>query len=480
MPPTFAFVLRNRFINQGGGAEKRRGLVQLGNTISGTPELDSIHEYIHVNGTARIIAGGAGSLWALDTSAETTWTQVLTGGDANSPYQSVQMDDKGIFVNGVDRPQFSTDVSAFRELVALTIQGDAQTTASAGDQLLDDAVNDWIGETDAQVNDFLFDATVSAGAIITNVGSSRVTHTEISAGAPGLASGNAAKAGGDRYEIHTLHPNNVITQKSGIFDNVALAAADHTSALGLQVSAVDFGAGLLRVGDYIRNTTRSQVAQVETISGSAVTHTKVCGQTNGDSLIFLKSAMPITRRAHVHYGRAWYIDARDGQIRISGPGDPQDMNTDAGTLDSTTFRFGDQQPQGETIKDITSFQQYLALGGQRNVLLYTGIDPIADASGDATDLAPAALFPQGISSPNSLLTIGNDLVFMTPDGAQTASLPGASILPSRENLSEAVKETMRRELSATTRPAPVTSPTPRRRCGWPRWSGTWGGSPCRR
>ena len=111
---------------------------------------------------------------------------------------------------------------------------------------------------------------------------------------------------------------------------------------------------------------------------------------------------------------------------------------------------GEKKGGGDTVIDMDSFQQYFVLGGKRNIYLYTGVDPIADTSGDTVGFSPTSLFPQGLASPNSLVSIGNDIVFITPDGIQAAGLRGGNTLPTRENLSEAIKEALRTEIKSAT------------------------------
>src|SRR3546814_12402187 len=98
-----------------------------------------------------------------------------------------------------------------------------------------------------------------------------------------------------------------------------------TSLFRSAVTDVNFLDTDIRVKVYIRNTTRTAVMQVSAIA-TALTVTSVSAQAAGDSLIFLKSAMPIAERQHVHFGRLYMTDARDlRKIRISGAGNPEDM-----------------------------------------------------------------------------------------------------------------------------------------------------------
>lgn len=462
-PVQYGSRLVNRFVNPGGGLEARRGLVQVGSTISNVsaPDLKSLHQMVLTRGTAvTMVAGsaaGQGRIWRLDTSAETTWTQIRSGANASAKFRSAQFDDKAIFVNGANRNVFTTDASGFRELVALLEQGEAESTAdaTAHDKLKDSTnFSNFLTETDIAVNDLLFDATTSAYAVITDVKTSHLAHTPLTAASQGLSSGKAAKAGGDDYEIHDLVESNVVRLATQDEDNIAVAGNGASTTI-FRVSAPagtsgfqNFSRTELTSGDFVRNTTRNRVARITNVSSTEITHTVMTGQVAGDSLVFLKSAMPIAEDVHVNYGRAWYKDARDRRkARISGPNDPQDLTNDAGTLDAVTFRVGAQQPEGDEIVKIVTFQQYTVIGGKRHLWLFTGIDPIADVSTKSSDLRPASLFPQGLVSPDSLITIGNDVVFLTPDGLQSASLAGSDTLPTRENMSDALRDELQLEMS---------------------------------
>jgi hypothetical protein len=233
-------------------------------------------------------------------------------------------------------------------------------------------------------------------------------------------------------------------------DNVALAG-NGTSATKTQVSAVggrvNFANTQTKVGDFLNNTTRNRIGRITKVSGNELTHSSIAAQTSGDSLTFHKYAMPIASRAHVHYGRAYYVDARDQtKIRISGPNDPQDMTTDAGTLDSATFKSGGQSPGGDVVVGMGTFQKFFVFAGKRYVAMFSGISPIQDISTNTSDFKPESFFPQGLVSPDSLLTIGNDIVFLTPDGMQSATLAGAETLPTRQNLSDAMRSEIVAEL----------------------------------
>lgn len=443
-PIKYALQFRNRFINAAGGAEKRQGIKQLGDIIAGSPNLTGMHELIKPDGTAVLFSSGNGTIYKFnDTSA---WSSVHTLANTDK-IRSVQMGKKLIFYNGNDRNQFTEDGSTFAELVALLNAG--ETASGSGSTTLQDAdVTNWADDTLVNINDLVHNQANGAYGIITALASASASHTQIGGtGATGIGIASTAQTSGDRYRIIDLVELNIIPT-DGEDDNVATAAAS-TSATGITASAVsDWTKTDLRVGDYIRNTTRTAVTQVTAISTAAVRCVGVSAQTTGDALIFLKSAMPVTKNAHVHFGRLYMIDERDqNKIRISGPNNPQDMSVGAGTLDGASFSFGDQQPQGDTALAMASYQRFFAVGGAQNIYLFQGSNPIVDVTGDTSDFAIIGLFPQGVKSADSIVNIGNDLVFITPDGVQTASLSSDASTLARSNISEAIKTHIRGEIA---------------------------------
>ena len=463
VPPDFCLGMRNRFINAAGGAEKRHGMVQLGDTVANSPPLDAMHEYVDASGKATLLASGNGRIYRFnDTSA---WSQIYPSAngvplDSDMALQSVQMGKKLIFVNGVDRNVFTEDTSAFSELRSILVQGQVGTTASAA-QLVDADIVNWVTETDVAINDVIINLTEKQSnneatyAIITGVSADRILHSPIALpgqGGNGLgrAAGPAAtQSAGDRYQIiDTVELNIVPTD--GEPDNVGTLGVG-SSATGIRVSAVsDWTKTDARVGDYIYNTTRNILTAVTAITTAQLRVVGASGQTNGDSITLHKSSMPIATRAHVHFGRLYLIDARDERlIRISGPGNPQDLSTEAGTLDSTSFKFGELQPQGDAALDMASYQRFFAVAGKQNVYLFQGTDPIADTTGAAVDFSIQGLFPQGIVSEGGMISIGNDLVFVTVDGVQTASMAQDASLLNRSNISDPLKVTLRNEIRAT-------------------------------
>jgi hypothetical protein len=446
--------MKNRFINAAGGAEKRQGMTQLGSTVSGTPSLDAIHEMVLADGTEVILVSGGGKIWKFDG---TDFNLVHSGVSASAVLGSVQMGRKLIFFNGVDANFFTEDGSTFTDLVGVIERGEA-TSDTDNDQLHDNDIGSWVTDTNAAVNDLHHNKTIDAYALITALASSTATHTEMGITSPsaiGVGTGGVipSQQSGDEYEIIDLVELNIIPT-DGDDDNVAVAssaAGVNSNAGRVLVSAVsDWTKTDIRTGDYIRNTTRAAVGRVTTIATAQVNHTGMSGQSVGDSLIFLKPAMPLTTESHVHFGRAYYVDQRDQTlIRVSGPNNPEDMTTNAGTLDSTSIKFGDTQPDGDTVLALGSFQRFFCMAGKKNFYFFSGTEPVADTTASSTDFSIIGLFPQGAMSNNALTSIGNDMVWVTPDGVQSGQLVGDASSLGRSNLSEAIKKTLRVELQNT-------------------------------
>jgi hypothetical protein len=450
LPIDFADRFKNRFINAAGGAEKRPGIVQLGAAIAGAPLLTGVHELVKRDGTAILFVSGhdtlsdSGAIWKYDDVG--TFSRVHSGLSTNR-LRSVQMNDRLIFVNGSDRNFYTTDGTAFRELEAIVEMGTTGTGTSAG-SLVDAEVLNWITGTDVVINDIVFYVESSAYGLITAVASAALTHTRVSATSPGAGDG-AEPTANQRYRIIDLVELNIVPQPDGEQDNVAVATGA-TNASVIAVSGVSFSATEIRAGDFVSNTTRSAVTKVLSVSAN-IRVKDVAGQTSGDSLVFLKSAMPVSDFAHVHYGRLYLTDLRDKtKVRISGANDPTDYTTDAGTLDSVSFNFGGQQPRGDSIVTMASFQQYLALGGKQNIYLFSGTTPIrSSAAATDYDFQAIGLFPQGVVSPSGMVGIGNDITYVGRDGVQSISQVDDASTLNRANLTEALRKTVREEIDTS-------------------------------
>lgn len=397
VPPEYCLRLKNRFINAVGAAEKRQGIKQLGNDIPNNPEVTGLHELILKDGSRILMASTQTGAIFNFSSATGDWSSVKSDLPQGVPLESVQFDEKCIFYDGTSRNFWTDDGSTFQELKAIMNKGTLNGTtvsAAAGD---DNEINDWVNGSFIASDDVLHNITLGAFGVITSVGSADFQHTVISTAgaATGLGTASRPQAAGDRYEILDMHELNVIPTDDTTSPDNAATIGPGSNATTVAVSGIDFSQTDVRVGDFVRNTTRTALAQVSAVA-TALTVTSVADQTDGDSIVLLKSAMPITSKAHVHFGRLYMVDARDKtKIRISGSNDPQDMSVAAGTLDATTFESGALQPTGDTILDMSSYQRYFMLGGRSNVYFFTGTDPIADTSAASIDFSPVGLFPPG-------------------------------------------------------------------------------------
>ncbi len=449
IPIEYSYRLVNRFINLKGHAEKIQGLDQLGSTISGAPTITGLHEHIKNDGTVTLMASGNGTIWSVN---ETTgvWTQVLTGKDPSKRLNSVQMGEKLIFFNGSDRNFYTDDGGVtFSELRALMERGQGSSTSTSAGGLSDSNVTNWLTETFVTNNDLLYNSTLQAYGIVTSVAASNLQNTVIGSAATGLGRSAVTVSGsqqaGDFYQIIDLVELNIIPQNNGL-DNFA-AGTTGTSAAGVAVSGVDWTKTEILPGDYYYNTTRAAVAMVSAVTTAQLTGTSIVGQASGDSFQFFKSAMPVANWAHVHFGRAYYIDKRKpSQVRISGPNDPQDMTTFQRSLSSISQDYGAKQPQAETLLSLKTFQKYLVANGQRNIYYDDGITSIADTTASTVDFAPVGLFPQGGVSRYGLESIGGAMTSISNDGLRNVTSSFTNLTFQTANISEAIKSDLKSQI----------------------------------
>ena len=436
IPIEYSQRFTNRFININGDAEKRQGIEQLGSTVPGEPTITGLHEIVDNSGNAILMASADGNIYTFDESAS-AWS--LANSDSSNAFRllSGQMGSRHIFVNGFDRNFFTEDAVTFSELEALIIRGVTSTSATDVDNLTDANVDNWLQDTLVNENDLVFNVTKDAYGLVTIVSGDRVNHTEIGTGSTGLGQAASNQAPGDTYRIIDLVALNIFEQNAGL-DNFSTATSG-TATNQIRVSGVNFADTDIRIGDYVSNTTRAAVARVDAVSAN-ITVTSVAAQTANDSLQFFKSAMPIADYFHVHYGRAYYVDARDpSTVRISGPDDPTDMTTFQQTLETASERYGDRQPQAERILQLDTFQQYLVAAGERNVYADRGINPIQDTTAAQTDFLPVGLFPQGAVSRYGMESIGGTMTFAANDGIRNFAASFDVDSFQTANVSESIK-----------------------------------------
>jgi hypothetical protein len=419
---------------------------------SANTTLGKFHELVKKDGTSIIFSQIDKHLVAI-TSSMTNVAVTATTFTNLTNLRSVQMGERLIFMDGTSRNFFTTDGSTFSPLLALIEQGQANSTPTSATVLVDTDITNWFSQSKVVTNDLVHNVTKGGFGIVTGIFSAAITHTRIDASALGIGALSAAATAqevGDFYNIQDLTELNIIPTPIGN-DNVAVAGTN-TSATGIYFTAagtkLNWANTEIRKGDYILNTTRNAVTEVTAITTSVLRTAGLSTMVAGDSLVFLKSAMPISDAGHIHFGRLYMIDSRDKtKIRITGANDPQDMTVDAGTLDAATFQFGTLQPEADFAVGMGSFQRFFVLGGSKNVYLFEGDSPIIDVSSNSEvigqsrtqDFNIVGIFPQGIVGPDSMISIGNDLLFVTRDGVQSISLGSDSSTLNRADISEQVK-----------------------------------------
>jgi hypothetical protein len=447
-PLSFATTYDNRFRNITGGAERRPGMQLIGTAVPGGPNLTRLHEWVSNQGvTALMASDDFGNIYVQNASA-LNWTTALTG-KAFTRQISVQAEDKLIFVNGQDRNYYTDDGGqTFNELKALITRGICGTATSANG-LSDPDISNWISNTLVANNDIVFNATLSAYSIVSTIVTAGIRTTAISAAAPGWGQASREPQSGDAYEVVDYVDLNIIPQGNGQDDNVGTLGTGTTTSV-IAVSGVNFANTTIRSGDFVYNTTRGAVSIVGSISANVNLTRAITGQVANDSVAFFKSAMPIASWVHVHYGRVYYLDSRDQRtLVISAPDDPEDVTTYLKTLDSSSYSFGTQQPTGDIILTMGTFQQYLVAAGLRNVYIYSGTDPIADTSSTTIDFNPVAVYPDGVSSRFGLTLNGSDLLYIAKDGLQAISIGNISNTTIQNNVSTPIRNTFIDTISHT-------------------------------
>lgn len=436
-PISFAETYTNRYRNINGGAQRRPGMTRLGIQFAGNPNLTRCHEWVSNLGQEVLFASDDfGNLWNnIDTSANTC----LTGKSAVRMI-SAQAEDLLIFCNGVDRNFFTKDGGlTFSELKAyitrgITAGGTNTTTLVDGD------ISNWIGATLVSNNDIVYNVTRNGYGIVSTVASASLTHTVIGTAGNGAGLTASNQTSGDQYQLIDYVDLNVIPQANGALDNVATATTGTTTTV-IVVSGVNFANTEIRRGDFVYNTTRSALSQVGSVSANVNLQQAITAQVAGDALAFFKSAMPIASWVHVHYGRTYYLDARDNKtVRISAPDDPEDLTTYQKTLDASSFGFGSQQPTGDALLTLGTFQSYFVAAGEKNIYIYQGNTPIADTSTTDIEFTPVATYPYGTVSRFSVITNGSNLLYTTTNGLQAIGIGNISNTTIQNNVSTPIRQ----------------------------------------
>lgn len=441
-PLTFAETYTNRFRNVTGGAERRPGMSKFAVPIVGNSTLTRLHEWCGTDGTTQLLTSdNFGNIWRYNTT--THIFDLVLNGKAQLRMISAEANGKLIFCNGSDRNFYTDDGgNTFKELKALIINGTLAGGSSATN-VVDGNVTSWVAQVLISNNDIVHNITQGGYGIVSTVATAALTITAI--GSAGVANGAGKtttgqnQQPGDIYEIIDYVGLNVIANGTQDGTNVATATSG-TTTLQINVSGTYFGNTQIRAGDFVYNTTQGALSVISAISANVALQYAVSGQTSGDSLAFFKSAMPIASWIHVHYGRVYYLDSRNQtNIVISAPDDPQDVTTFQQTLDSTSFSFDTQQPTGDIILTMASFQAYFVASGQKNLYIYQGITPIADTSSTVKSFAPIAFYPNGVASRFGLCTNGTDLLHVTVDGLQAINIATVAYTTLQNNVSVPIR-----------------------------------------
>ena len=434
-PITFATTYTNRYRNITGGAERRPGMSIFGARVSGNPNLTRLHEFVSTTGVDTLLASDdQGKAYIFNSAGSAS---VAVSGKSQVRMISAQADEKLIFVNGTDRNFYTDDAGVtFKELKALITQGDLAGGSSAT-SVVDGDVSNWIGATLVSNNDIVYNVTQGGYGLVTTVASAALTITPIAALGTGAGRTNsgADQQSGDVYQLIDYVDMNIIPRSDGTKDNVAIATTGTTTGV-VAVSGVNFANTEIRAGDIVYNSTQTAIALVGSVSANVnyaalpnggPAQAIISGQAVGDSLVFFKSAMPIASWVHVHYGRVAYLDSRNqNRIVWSAPDDPQDVTTYQKTLDTTSFSFGTQQPTGDALLTMSSFQKYFVVAGKRNLFIYQGVTPIQDTSTTDLDFTPVSFYPNGVASRFGLGTNGSDLLQVTVDGLHSINISDSS------------------------------------------------------
>lgn len=461
-PLTFAAVYDNRFRNITGGAERRPGMDSSPGIVVGTPNLTRLHEHVDNKGNETLLSSDDfGNIYMQNASAA-TWSVAVTA-KSHVRQISAQAEDKLIFVNGQDRNFYTDDGGqTFNELKAIITKGVMNSSTSANG-FGDSDISNWLTATLAANNDIVFNTTLSAYGMVSTIVTAGLTITPISTSALGAGRASRTQAAGDTYELIDYVDLNIIPQGNNTnFDNIAIAGSG-TTITTIAVSGVNFATTAIRSGDFVYNTTRGGIDIVGSVSANININNSIGGQTVGDSVAFFKSAMPIASWIHVHYGRVYYLDSRDQRnIVISAPDDPEDVTTYQKTLQTTSVSFGTQQPTGDIILTMGTFQQYFVAAGLKNIYIYSGNTPIADSSSTTIDFNPIAVYPDGVASRFGITFNGSDLLYISKNGLQAISIGNISNTTIQNNVSTPIRTNLIDAISHTATDDIQTSFYPRR------------------
>jgi len=419
-----AITLDNIVIGVDGNGESRPVINQV--LVSAFPaRVTSIHEHINAAGSSRHYAGTQGRLYNMTVASgaisvpttATSFGSAAVGWDTARRIRSSQMGNRMIVYNGTNRPVWTEDGMTFDAQRALSGFGSATSNSSAT-SLRDAGITSWLLEPVA-IGDIVFNRTENGYGVITAIVTGALTHTNISSAATGIGTITNISSAGHSYEIIDTVALNVLPADGPLSDNVGLAGA--TTGVGqVTVSGMtNWFATEIRIGDFIRNTTREAITQVTAIASATLGINGIAAQVCGDSLIFFKDAFPVPHYSHTFFDRLYTIDARGrGKIRVSTKGDPSDYTAAGGTLKATTIEVGSFASEPENFQQIASFRNNIVFGGEKNTLMFQGGDPIVDVSGAETEFELVSIIPVGIRSQDSMVAAHEVLLLIGHDGIQ--------------------------------------------------------------
>lgn len=456
-PLTFAETYTNRFRNITGGAERRPGMTRYGSKVATFPNLTRLHELVTNNGEEILFSSDDfGKIYRYDTTTS-AWSNVYTFQN-HARVLSIVADGKIIFYNGIDRNIYTSDGTSFNELKAIITKGKTAGGTNTT-TIIDGDVSNWIGGTLVSNNDIIHNVTKGGYGIVTTVASAALTTTIIGgtgagASGEGQTTSGLDQSSGDAYELIdyvdlNIIPIGAVDGSDGLGNDNVATATGITDPLTIAVSGVNFANTEIRKGDIIYNTTRGFISFVNSVSANVALTKSISGQTAGDAITFFKSSMPITSWAHVHYGRAAFLDARNkNDIIFSAPDDPEDVTTFQKTLESTSFSFATQQPAGDSLLCLGTFLSYFVAAGKKNIYIFRGNNPIQDASGSDISFEATAVYPNGLSSRFSFSSNGGDLLTITREGLQAVSIGYNNSSTVQNNASVAIRNNIKNAISA--------------------------------
>jgi len=174
-------------------------------------------------------------------------------------------------------------------------------------------------------------------------------------------------------------------------------------------------------------------------------------------------SLPTGNCALAAFGRLWVADSDRVTLKFSEILDETNWaSAGSGSLDTTEI-----WPDGlDQIVAIGEFQNQLLIFGKRSILVYTGADKLIDNTGQATvSLATSFqlydIIRRGTNWRDSVVAIGNDLLFMSPDGLRSVSRGLESQTMPLTDLSTQVRSILIGQLDGATTVKAAYSPVDR-------------------